>query len=150
MDNFFELLPFIIGILYFVFGKGKKKKESPKPRHPRPKTSSSTPSIEDILRELTGESPQKSKPEPEPVYTPEPETPVPFEPVYEGRKSLETIQPEVKKDASGDYEHSSAKMKALELVDFVELDDDEDEGPSIEIDLRQAVIYDAILNRPYP
>lgn len=141
MDNFFELLPFIIGILYFVFGGRKKKKDSPKPRHQKPKTPESTTSIEDILRELTGET--KATPKPKTQAAPVKQTPDVKE------KPLETISPEITYNADGDYAHSSEKMKEREIIDFVELEKSSEDSSSIDFDLRQAVIYDAVLNRPY-
>lgn len=125
-----------------MFGGRKKKKDSPKPRQRQPKTTESTTSIEDILRELTGES-ATPRSEPKPRYEPDPE------PVNHREEPLETIEPEITYSKDGDYAHTSEKMRAREIVDFVQLEEDEEDRASIEIDLRQAVIYDAILHRPY-
>ena len=85
MDNFFELLPFIIGILYFVFGRNKKTKESPKtPSNRKPKTST-RPSLEEVLRELTGDIVPEEKPKAVPVqeYIPEEPKAIAKEEVFE-------------------------------------------------------------------
>lgn len=137
MDEFFELLPFIIGILYFVFGVGKKKKDSPKRRSPRPKSEPTTSSLEDILRELTGEA-QQSKPAPEPVpeYVEEPEAPV-------EHKSIAL-------EYKDQYVHDADTGRSMvEIREEMMEEKGLEEGEKISFDLRQAIINDTILNRPY-
>ena len=138
MDNF-ELIAFVIGILYFLFGSSKKKKERPKPHHRAPKRTESTPSLEDILRELTGQQTlTKPQVEEQPVHElektqqakPKPAEEVAYtDPlVHHARtgKPISAIRKEIRKE------------KGLEV-----------ETSTTEFDLRQAVINDAILRRPY-
>ena len=147
MDNFFELLPFIIGILYFVFGGRKKKKESPKPNHRQPKRTSNTPSIEDILKELTGESSQR-RPEPEPVHTPDYELD-PWESAVDERiRVSEENATDVYVDQ---YDHNADTGESIEKIHEEILEEqhlvyDTNER---DFDLRTAIINEAILNRPY-
>ncbi|MFY0644048.1 MAG: hypothetical protein JXR19_06245 [Bacteroidia bacterium] len=132
MDNFFELLPFIIGILYFVFGRGKKTKETSKPRKRQPQPTKNTPSLEDILKELTGESSQPTPKEVVPEVVLEPIEPE--EPVYE-----DTIVHDADTGPSIDeIRKKLQEEKKLEVQDRV-----------MDFDLRQAIINETVLNRPY-
>lgn len=147
MDNFFELLPFIIGIAYFLFSGRKKKKDSPKRSYESPKTDTSTPSIEDILRELTGEKPSQKAIKPDiPAYED-----VEREEMIWERKPTPKIKVEVDDTYVDPYEHHSDTGKSLNLI-REELEEEMNLTPKptvVEFDLRQAIINDAILNRPY-
>ena len=133
MDNFFELIPFIIGILYFVFGRGKKTKEKPRPRRSTPQPTKNTPSLEDILKELTGE------------LSPEPSAAEPVREAVEEQIKEEEI---VYQDPFVHDADTGPSLKEIreELLEAKHLEVQEQEK---EFDLRQAVINEAILNRPY-
>lgn len=129
----------ILGILYFIFrASGNKEKSAKKPGQ-RPQQSSegggSTPSIEDILRELTGEAPRTTQP-----------------PVEHKMNKVKKVKPVVvEQNEHEKYRETVAArqtkrpIKIVEELPKVDLEQTE----SFEFDLRQAVINDAILNRPY-
>jgi hypothetical protein len=140
MDELLKFLPIILYVLYRLFGGSKKKQPEPKPqrqKQERPKRpNTSTPSIEDILRELSGETSKKE--EPKRISKPKRE-----------RKSIEIV--DHSKDVRVDYNHDADTGPNLKEI-RKELDEEKglrDADDKIEFDLRQAVINDAILNRPY-
>jgi hypothetical protein len=128
-----QIVLIILGILYFLFRSSgdKSKKSKPRPQNRGSDQHSSsekrTTSIEDILRELSGQSqevPQiKKTPVKEKANT---ETKVPYKPpVNVESKKVDPIEPVIAESV------------------------DKKESKNINFDLRKAVIYDAVLNRPH-
>lgn len=143
MDEFLKFLPLIAYVVYRIVAGGKKtqEKRKVKPRtqsKPKPKPKTSTPSLEDILRELSGESRQQAKPI---VQKPKPKKRV--------RQKIDIV--DHSKDERIEYVHDANTGKSVsaireEILEEQGLDKSEEH---IEIDLKQAIIYDAILNRPH-
>lgn len=125
-------------MLYRLFSGGKKKQPEPKPqrrKQERPKrTSTSTPSLEDILRELSGETIKKEEPKPEPKPQPR-----------RVRRPIEIV--DHSNDKRIEYNHDADT--GPQLKDLQPDSKEVEKGIEVEFDLRQAVINDAILNRPY-
>ncbi|MCB0735214.1 MAG: hypothetical protein KDC76_11565 [Bacteroidetes bacterium] len=122
-----QIIFIILGIIYFLFrNNGDKEQTKKKPQPKRASGGGSTTSLEEILRELTGKQPKSRK------QNREPEAPVEYEPL------VRTPQPERIKESS------------IKRIEVVHLDDHEhiDHREHLDFDLRQAVINDAILNRP--
>ena len=123
-----QIILLIGAALYFALkNKGQdqqksKNKGGQKKRQERP-----TPSLEDILRELTGEGPAR-RPTPPPAPMPQPEP----------KHVVQKV-------------HKPEPVKVHDIPTVKLEDSEEEESPSNkpDFDLRQAVIYDAILNRPY-
>jgi type IV secretory pathway VirB10-like protein len=141
MDNIAELIPFIIAILYFVFGRGKKKKNAPNPNRPKPakKPSTATTSLEDILRELSGET--APKPKPKPATKPQPAYVAPPQPI---ESDPDYMAAEYNKISH----HNSDKDIATIRKEIDEATRRENKKVEIPFDLKDAIIYDAIMNRP--
>ncbi|MCB9262362.1 MAG: hypothetical protein H6607_08315 [Flavobacteriales bacterium] len=124
-----KLLPLILIALYYLFGKksSDEKKKAPKPVAQKRPTASSKPqkTLEDIIRELSGQPEEKeSKPAERKKIKHTHEADIPME-------SLET-----KKYVRPRIESKSTRRVMAE------------EAEEIDFDLQQAVINDAILNRP--
>lgn len=151
MEELIKFLPIALYVAYKLFGGGKKKKQKPNSRPKATKRKSSettTPSIEDILRELKGEKPVAR----------EVEQPIEEQPVYETlsqqreRKKLETKDHQY--DFRPEYEHHAdvkldleevrteiAKAQGIQRIETKETQ-------PIQFDLRQAIVAQTILNRP--
>jgi len=141
MDSILEYLPFIIAILYFVFGRKKKDvKQKPKRQQRKPSNpTTTTPSLDDILKELRGEVAKavpKKMPPPTPVESENPK--------------IDIVDHQY--DFRPEYEHHADTGPSIEDI-HEEIDEDRVVGTSIinasEIDARQLIIMDAILNPPY-
>jgi hypothetical protein len=142
MDELLKFLPILLYVLYRLFSSGKKKQPTSKPqkrKQERPKrTSTSTPSIEDILRELSGEPKQKEEPKP-----------VPKPKQKRTRKPIEIV--DHSKDLRVDYNHDADTGPSLQVLRS-EMNKEkglDNEKVEVDFDLRQAIINEAILNRPY-
>jgi len=123
----------VLGILYFIFRASGNKDKSTKEPDQKPQQNSrsgSTPSIEDILRELTGEAPRSSPK----VVKQKKAKPVEVE-QNEHEKYRETVS-------------ARQTRRPLKLIEDLPIAEPE-QTDSFEFDLRQAIINDAILNRPY-
>lgn len=143
MDKFFELLPFIIAAIYF-FGRSKKKDgnaETPQPQQRRrpsieresaPRRKDAVPTLEDILRELSGENAGRNRPESQPQTEIKsvPKTPV-FTDIERPSRKRRPIPP----------------TKKLEVIEDVS--DISGELSSDDFDLEQAIIAQTILERKY-
>jgi hypothetical protein len=137
-----EYWPIILGVLYYLFRSGKNKEKESRRRAPsddvgEPMTTEDTDweenPVESILDEIRRiqESQKKkieSKPEPQPI-----EPPVVKKPKPKSRKTME--------------ERRIESVVAAEEKRLAEEAAQEEE--KVEFDLRQAVINDAILNRPW-
>jgi hypothetical protein len=142
MDDFLKFLPIVLYLLYRAFAPSKKKEQKPKQRPMRPKNPPrQSPNLEDILRELTGET-KATEPEPEFVEVPTPKS------KSRSREKLEFEDHQY--DFRPEYEHHADTGKDLKEI---KQEIKEEKGISTpvasEVDLRQAIIYDAILNKPY-
>jgi hypothetical protein len=136
MDKIWDYLPFIIGLIY-LFGRSRKKKletTTEQPQQSQPEIS-----VEEVLRELMGG--QKKE-----VVVEKPSAPVTSvkkQPVksYTAEK-VQTSKP-YNYDDREVYEKANTNLhKPLKgLIETTELE-------QFEIDLKEAVIYSAILNRP--
>jgi len=128
----FEILLVVGTILYYVFRGSGDKKQKPKAKRPvsqpasqeqRPQKTERT--LEEILRDLT-------EPKPAPKV----------EPVKAEVKKVEETPKYVSLENTPRHSHHPHVFERFEAY---EIDEDPDGS---DIDLRQAVIYDAILNRP--
>ena len=127
MDTKQILILIGFAIYYFLRANGnkdkKQKKAAPKRAQPRPTSAKPQKSLEEILRDLANQGEEVEKPKPKPVP-----------PAYEYEKPVEQPKPTVKKEYK-----VTAPLEVHET----------DEEDSAEFDLKQAVINDAILNRPW-
>ena len=130
--DFFEIIAFVVGLLYFLSRSNKKdkkkKRTAPSPTNrPQPQQPQSQQpvekeqSLEDIFREIM----RQQQPQPKVEVVEE----KPISPAVE-----ETVIPHVTPVVS---EKPAKSMKV-----------GHDHEHLAEVDLRQAIIYDAILNRP--
>lgn len=120
-------------------GKRKQRKTNSPQKRQKPAPTQSSPSLEDILRELTGEvTKPKPEPQPVPVYEPEPEV---------VKKKEESKFHDY--DHNADTGSSMAEIRQEILEEKYRDFELEEEGKAIEFDVRQAIIQEAILNRPY-
>ncbi len=138
MDDLIKFLPIVLYLVYRAFSAGKGKQEKVKPRPVQQKKPARQPSsIEDILRELREE-----------VLPEEPQ----YAPVVNKKQEPTKIKIEDHQyDFVPEYEHHGKKGKPLSKI-RLEIAEDQNMLPvdfdTENIDLRKAVIYDAILNRP--
>jgi hypothetical protein len=143
MDKFFELLPFIIAAIYF-FGRSKKKdgnaeKPKPQPRRrpsmqkvPTPRRKDAVPTLEDILRELSGENMGRKKPESQPQTEMKSTSESPsFKKIERPSRTRKPITP----------------IKKLEVIEDVS--DLGEETVNSDFDLEQAIIAQTILEKKY-
>ncbi|MBI1305033.1 MAG: hypothetical protein GC181_00300 [Bacteroidetes bacterium] len=122
--------------LYYLFSKvSSESKNTPKKSQPKRPGNNPT-SLEEILRELSNQTQTKSSSTP----------PKPVE--SRNRKKLshnheqeEYLRPEWEAEPKS---KPVIKVKSIEKIEMEPLDHHEHD-----IDLKQAIIYDAILNRPY-
>lgn len=138
MDELIKFLPIVLYLVYRAFSAGKGKEEKPKPRPVQQKKPQKQPSsIEDILRELRQEVLQE-----EPEYAPV---------VTKKQKPAKIKIEDHQYDFVPEYEHHGKKGKSLSKI-RLEIAEDQNnvlvDFDTDNINLRQAVIYDAILNRP--
>jgi len=130
--DFFEIIAFVVGLLYFLSRSNKKdknkKRTAPRPanRPQQGRPQSQQPadkeqSLEDIFREIM----RQQQPQPKVEVVQE----KPAEPAVK-----EPAMPRVTPTVSEKPAKSNSSSKYHEL--------------HTEIDLKQAIIYDAILNRP--
>lgn len=154
--DFWDLVPFIVGALY-LFSKGKSKEVPPKPQAPRPqpKTKTTEPSFEEVLRELMGDVSRQPQVVTEP---PAPKT------LAEERSEQRSFETPVKKKKGKTVHIESIESRTWSYDDHIEDEIKEEKRTHHEIDrhfaieqiglkaedidLRNAVIYDAILRRP--
>lgn len=155
MPELEKILPLVLIALWYIFRGGRKKNKRQAPQQfeqdaqeqaqPTNKPPSSKPtSLQDILEELMGE--EKAK-KPAPPY----QQPAPKAESLERERTyateadtLETLDPI--------YENYDDSEKAKETRDFLKDYDaaqKERAGEAVDFDLRQAIIYQAILERPY-
>jgi hypothetical protein len=132
-------------MVYFLFGRGKKKKESPKTTGPATAEKPRAKNLQDILREL-GEEIQEQTEMREAGYKPEVQA-------IEERSNSPLMKEQSVEDYKDVVNHNAETGKTMEFIrDEMEkgaYHPMEDMADVLEVDLRQAVIYDAILNRPY-
>ena len=135
-----ELIPIILVALYYIFRPGKKQGEHDKGRERETggEQQSGQRSLEDILREV-----MEGKPRPKPVYKEPKPKPVP-EPVYEPEEI-----PDIYESYTGVFNKEKNDQSGKKLDLTVKLEITEDEEDEIDFDLRQAVINEAILKRPW-
>ncbi|MBO6516046.1 MAG: hypothetical protein JJ975_05805 [Bacteroidia bacterium] len=94
-------------------------------------------SLEDILRELAGEAPRQQTPPPAPTPKPRQRAKI---------KHIEVDQstpPPVSAEVTPRRKHEAPKTTIKRVIEV-----EEEEREELDFDLRQAVINDAILNRP--
>jgi len=144
--DFIEIIAFVIGLLYFIFRSNKKKEEKAKrvppqrrqtsqPNNSAPAGESKAESLEDIFREIVR---QQQNPTPTPTREP--------------AKTI-VIEEEHEKPLFQQERSELHKRREKIVIETEELEDEE--LPTVfhdlgrKIDLKQAVIHDAILNRPY-
>lgn len=128
--DFLEILAFIVGLIYFM-SRSKRKSETkvvpPAPQNTdQPASPRGEKNLEDIFREIM----RQQMPVAKEIRVEEPE------PEYILRRP---VQSEVNKPKNKTVERVISLSKNKENVRHMP-----------DFDLRQAVIYDAILNRPYP
>ncbi len=141
-SQYYKFIPLILYIVYKIFGGGKKKEQKPKPRPVlQKKTEPKRPSpIEELLRELSGEPEAKLKPVVETV------------PQKSKRAKSNKIKIEDHQyDFRPEYEHHADTGKDIKQIRQEMSDNKLSKSKEVKgsgIDLKQAIIYDAILNRP--
>ncbi|MCB9245435.1 MAG: hypothetical protein H6606_03305 [Flavobacteriales bacterium] len=126
--DFIEIVAFIVGLLYFIF-RANKKGEQQLPKN-RPQSGEQSEqaderSLEDIFREIM----QQQAPAPKVVR----------------------MEEEIKPPADERPQHSILNERR-ELLKIKRIEEEEEEVTPkvvVDFDLKQAVINDAILNRPY-
>ncbi len=148
MEDLFKFIPVALWILYKIFGSSKSKEQKPKRRNnPQPKQAQPTTSLEDILKELSGESSKKQKPIPAPVAK---ATKMKRSSLAEERKRESIKLVDHQYDFRPEYEHHADTGESLQNIrEGIE----EVKGITLEeevsnFDLRQAVIAQTILTRP--
>jgi len=138
MEDFFKFIPIALWVLYKIFGGSKSNEQKAKPKQKKRPNTTSTPSIEDILKELSGDFTAEKKVKP-----------------VKAKKKKESKRKKIEiddhqHDFRPEYEHHADTGPSLESIKeemkVVELGDEPNGSP--EISLRDAIIYDAILNRP--
>lgn len=148
MEDLLKFIPIALFLAYKLFGSSKKKEQKPNSR-PKPTKrntpSQSTPSLEDILRELSGEkSPVKKEiPVPEPVR----------ETLAQERKREQIEIGDHQYDVRPEYEHhadvgsdmSKVRSKIRKSQGMIE---EEQNVSSADFNLKQAIIAQVILTRP--
>jgi|GEM_PF-5347521 len=150
MPDLKEILPLVLIALWYIFKGGKKKtkkqvseqyEDYQESQAPQAQPNKKPSSLEDILEELMGES--KPKPSFQQQAKPTPSKPV--TPKYkEEADSLETLDPII--------ENQETEKKRQARHDFIEAYEKEqnvEEGQQTDFDLRQAIIHQVILDRPY-
>lgn len=131
---------FIIGlIIYYIFIKpSAKKQEAAKQRRPQQGKDAKSPqrTFEDLIREFTNPSPASQQAEP--VWEEEDE--------HEDYNQRHEEQKVVSESIVSSEKVVEEKVKAK--VPFLRVETVEEEN-DFDFDLRQAIINDAILNRPF-
>jgi hypothetical protein len=148
MEELLKFIPIVLFLVYKLFGGSKKKEQKPNSR-PKPTKrnvpSQSTPSLEEILRELSGEKPPSKQvvPSPESVR----------ETLAQERKREQLEIGDHPYDVRPEYEHrTDVDTDTSELRSTITkvqgLTEEEQNVTSAEFNLRQAVIAQVILARP--
>lgn len=158
-----EFLPLLIGLIWFGYKmyQGAQKKANAQSRRvaPQPKRVEPTPatepemSLDDFMKNFFGETRQ-----PEAKTSPI----VNYETIEDGYEDVEEFsQDEILESVESDYQgYQTENVEEPEInlhdgkrlnkdPEFLEVDTLEEENILIDFDVRKAVIYDAILNRPY-
>ncbi len=145
--DFIEIIAFVIGLFWFIFRSNKKKEEKAKDkrqaapqrqRQARPQPTSSAPqkeeSLEDIFREIIRQQQGSPSPPPKPkiIEVKEEETPFHLTKRKASRTRKEEKVPKVVLEEDEKYEPAMIERVQGKYVD-----------------LRQAIIHEAILKRPY-
>jgi hypothetical protein len=138
MEDFLKFIPFILYGLYKLYSS-KESKPTPKSNPKRVKRNApvpSTPSLEEILKKLTGEAP-----------TPNTPVDVPREKV-KANKKIEIVDHQY--DFRPEYEHRAETGPSLDKIrKNLEVSvPDEVDNEDVVFDVRQAIIAQTILNRP--
>ena len=148
MEDLLKFLPIVLWLIYKFFGSGKKKEQKPKQRPVREKKQPKhSATLEEILRELSGENTAKPA---------EPEVPELTVKEYKAsqddkreKKKIELVDHQY--DFMPEYEHhadTGPDMKEMRL----ELDSSKkafvEDDYRVDINLRDAIVYETILNRP--
>lgn len=152
MDQLFDLLPLILGLIWYL-NRGRKKKEREVTRESTEGDSDPAKSLRDILRELEGEFGEKHSTPAESVEIEEEAETEEAPYVHEERKHVfsydEGAQEELKRQkellerAEQDRHHHAFVHPPKEAAKSAEPTEEE-----VLFNLRQAVIYDAIMRRP--
>ncbi|MDA8886035.1 hypothetical protein OAD66_05040 [Bacteroidia bacterium] len=148
MEDLFKFIPIALWILYKIFGSSKAKEQKPKRRtNPQPKPAQSTPSLEDILKELSGESSKEQRPIPAPVAK---ATKMERQSLAEERKRESINLVDHQYDFRPEYEHHADTGESLQTI---RKEIEEVKGITLEeevdnFDLRKAIIAQTILTRP--
>lgn len=137
MEDFFKYIPIALWVLYKIYGRSKSNEQKTKSKQKKGRNSS-TPSLEDIFKELSGDLTKEK----------------PVKPVNRKKKNPEPKKINIQDqqdDFRLEYEHQAdaglISEHTKDQLEVVKMEEDEAEGKS-QIDLREAIIYDAILNRP--
>ncbi|MBT8326177.1 MAG: hypothetical protein KJP21_00555 [Bacteroidia bacterium] len=148
MEDFLKFLPIVLWLLYKAFGSGKKKEQKPKQRPVRQKKQPKhSATLEEILKELSGESTSK------PVEPTVPEQSIKeYKAAKEESRSNEKIElVDHQYDFMPEYEHHADTGPDLnEIREEIELEKLSyvEEDYRVDINLRDAIVYETILNRP--
>lgn len=140
MEDYIKFIPIALYVIYKLVGGSKKKEQKPqKTRKAGKSTSAPTTSLEDILRELTGQEPAAAKPEPTPSRARHKKIEMvdhqhDFRPEYEHHADTELDLAEVRADIR--------KSQGLGRIEV------EEEYDDVDFDLRAAIIAETVLNRP--
>ena len=158
MPDLEKILPLILIALWYIFRGGKKKVKKQEPnrfeesQHEEAAPANRAPdqkkpnSLQDILEELMGEEKAKTtKTFEQPVNKPKPEPkkkPVAKPSYTTEADSLETLNAKFEK-----MEQKSKETRSF-IKDYEESQEAED-SEHADFDLREAIIHQAILERPY-
>jgi len=142
-----ELFPFILAIAYFAFKQYKKGQEnkSISQSHNRGNNGKDAPkevvpNLDDFITSFFGE--QGLKPEVEPVIDNERDD-------VKINMNVESVSGEVKQTYSIEYDDNTSVIEEEDGQFEMIKNKDLKSSQSVDFDLRNAVIYDAILNPPY-
>ncbi len=156
MKDYGQIIAIAVGIIILAINAMNKKKPkqnsptSPQQKPPNRQPNTGIPSLDEILREFSG---QTNTPKPESL---EDETTESYE-TLETTDSLEQVSP-FEKYNSNDYQFSyetlsnsdNLKKEQAKIVDYHELhkDDKTIEEDEFEFNIRDAVLFSEILKRP--
>ncbi|RLD44621.1 MAG: hypothetical protein DRI86_07080 [Bacteroidetes bacterium] len=149
-----ELLPFILAIAYFAFKQYKKGQEGKTvPQAPNSEKNgreipqSAPPTLDNFITSFFGEQGLKSEIEPNLNFA---EENVDFAEVNTGfDSSVKEISKEDKQPYSIEYDKNTSVIEENNFQFEMIKNKDNESSQSVDFDLRNAVIYDAILNPPY-
>jgi hypothetical protein len=170
--DIWDVIPFVVGA-YYLFGRSKKKSDPDQPAQPAPKKRPEV-SLEDVWKQLTSQTSTVEQTIPPPDII-EPRKKIKQTPVVEEKGLQDYSEYQTRKTMRPDSVGHSLGRENLEKKSYVKLkniaekyDDpilhstkkslhrefdrhlavDVEVLSAEDIDLRQAIIYDAILNRP--